>query len=273
HRAVVEVLGAGPRPVRWLNARVRAAAGAPAAGVPGIGRDASGELEAALAECGHFVTPDGFLRLAAARGYVVDEPFHGIRQLWHNGDGVAVARIGVPDAGYPAVLETGLQPLLTVLPAGVFLLSSFESVTLYGVPEGELWSVVRCAPQGGSRGVRADVLQLDAQGRLLAEFRGVRLDGPVGSAPAAEPGAARESVSVQDVVRYAAEVLGIPAGQLDPRRSLLDFGLDSLMATTLVRQLRADFGLEVPLERLMGNEAFAALAGEVVGSPQSEVGL
>ncbi|RLU81204.1 hypothetical protein CTZ27_33745 [Streptomyces griseocarneus] len=268
HHAVVEVLGAGPRPVRWLNARVRAAAGA-----PGAGRDASTELEAALAECGHFVAPDGFLRLAAARGYVVDEPFHGIRQLWHDGDGVVVARIGVPAAGYPAVLETGLQPLLAALPAGVFLLSSFESVTLHGVPEGELWSVVRRVPREGSHGVRADVLQLDARGHILAEFRGVRLDGPVGSAPAAEPGEARGPASVEDVVRYAAGVLGIPAGQLDPRRPLLDFGLDSLMATTLVRQLRADFGLEVPLERLMGNEALQALAGEAVGLPRSEVGL
>ncbi|MGW1074199.1 type I polyketide synthase [Streptomyces sp. NPDC002537] len=264
-RAVVEALGAGAEPVRCLTARVRKAAAQR--------RDASQELEAALAACGDFVPPDGFLRLAGARGYAIAEPFRGIRQLWHSGDGVAVARVRVPGAGYPGVLESALHPLLAALPPGEFLPTSFESVALHAAPEGELWSVARCSPGGHDGGLRADVLLLDGEGIVLAEFHGIRLHGPAGVASGPLAAEQRKPASVRDVLRYAAGILELPAGQLDPRRPLRDFGLDSLMAVALVRRLRADFGLEATAGRLLGDEALGAIALELIGGERSEAEL
>ncbi len=264
-RAVVEALGPGAEPVRCLTARVRESAA--------HRRDASQELEAALAACGDFLTPDGFLRLAGARGYDIAEPFHGVRQLWHSGDGVAVARVRVPGAGYPAALESALQPLLAALPPGEFLPTGFESVTLHAAPEGELWSIARCSPRDADDSLRADVLILDGEGRLLAEFHGIRLDGPAGAAPGPLPGRRREPAAAEDVLRYAAGILELPAGQLDPRRPLRDFGLDSLMAVALVARLRAGLGLEVGVGRLLGGEALGDIALELTGHQRSEAGL
>ncbi|WP_051094948.1 type I polyketide synthase [Streptomyces sp. LaPpAH-108] len=57
----------------------------------------------------------------------------------------------------------------------------------------------------------------------------------------------------------AAALLGMEATQLDGRRTLRDWGLDSLMAVRLSQQLRRECGIEISAGRLLGNDTLDAL--------------
>jgi acyl carrier protein len=58
-------------------------------------------------------------------------------------------------------------------------------------------------------------------------------------------------------------MLGTTVDRVDPRRSLRDLGLDSLMATQLRRILHRELGVDLPTSRLLGNESAATIAADL----------
>ncbi|MEU6541301.1 acyltransferase domain-containing protein [Streptomyces sp. NPDC047000] len=83
---------------------------------------------------------------------------------------------------------------------------------------------------------------------------------PVPTAPdpapseVAEPPCPAEAPVGQVLVRSAARLLGMPPEQIDEHRALRDYGLDSLMAHQLRKEL-LDHGIEISLNRLVGTES------------------
>jgi acyl carrier protein len=84
------------------------------------------------------------------------------------------------------------------------------------------------------------------------------VSGALEPAPAQRDGGARERL-----LGHAAAVLGTTADRVDPRRSLRELGLDSLMAVQLRRILQQDTGVEIPTGRLLGDERVAALLADL----------
>ncbi|WP_333767254.1 type I polyketide synthase [Streptomyces sp. IBSBF 2435] len=72
--------------------------------------------------------------------------------------------------------------------------------------------------------------------------------------PSHEADAAAESL-----LEHSAALLGLPASDIDERRSLRELGLDSLMASQLRLRLRRSHGVEVTAGRLLGAESVASL--------------
>ncbi|MFJ6721723.1 type I polyketide synthase [Streptomyces sp. NPDC091259] len=255
------------------------------------GRPGGADLDSALTRCGEYVPATEFYRRAEGRGFTVSPALRMVRQLWCR-EGEAVARLHTGGRGSGAggaALEAGLLTMLASWPqygapedrARVYFPVSFESVFFEADPAGEFWSTATFSPVPGGEGARGDVVLSGPDGRVLAEFRGIALvrweavggaitpeDARMGGAardggPASPvPGAAPPTAGAgQDVYARIAEVLGSSAERLDRRRSLVDLGLDSLMALQLRRILQVEFGLEVTVGRLLGGESVAALAG------------
>ncbi|MGJ5894377.1 type I polyketide synthase [Streptomyces niveiscabiei] len=226
-----------------------------------------GELDGALTRCGEYVPAAEFYRAAEARGYHVGPGLRAVRQLWRR-EGEAVARLDLPGGAGADALEAALLVMLGAWPhAGdadcAYRPVSFERVVLAGVERGEVWSLARFTPERGGDRARCDVVLIGADGRVFAGFQGIGLlrvpEG--GSAAVTRVPAARGSGSVADrLYLHAATVLGTTVDRVDPRRSLRDLGLDSLMALQLRRVLRQDLGVELPASRLLGDESAGTLA-------------
>ncbi|TRV76672.1 acyltransferase domain-containing protein [Streptomyces sp. 130] len=88
--------------------------------------------------------------------------------------------------------------------------------------------------------------------------------------PAPAPGAPA-SGAADTLLTYAAELLGLPAAGLDPRLSLRELGLDSLMAARLRHHLRTVHGTELSAGRLLGAESLAELRA-ALGADDSRTG-
>ncbi|MFJ4624584.1 type I polyketide synthase [Streptomyces sp. NPDC088812] len=271
-------------------------------------------LDAALARCWNHLAAHEVYALAQRHGYDIPEPFRGVEHLWRR-EGEAVARVRLPSPLPRAGWEVGLQTLLAARPRAAsgtddtaHVPVSFTSVRFHAPLEAEFWSVSRVRPdrrgRGGAR-VKADVLLLSTDHRVLARFTGIRLRrlGPARSArtplsyltalrrlagdaaravgrartappprpvrplphvparrgaPATAPGAP-EGGAADTLVAYAAELLGMPAADLDQRLSLRELGLDSLTAARLRHHLRTTHGTELTAGRLLGTESLAGL--------------
>ncbi|MFD0393737.1 acyl carrier protein [Streptomyces nogalater] len=68
------------------------------------------------------------------------------------------------------------------------------------------------------------------------------------------------------LLEQAAEVLGLSVERLDPRRSLRDYGIDSLSATRLRLRFRQTTDQDIPLSRLLGTGALRELMAEASSS-------
>ncbi|MFD5740417.1 type I polyketide synthase [Streptomyces massasporeus] len=83
------------------------------------------------------------------------------------------------------------------------------------------------------------------------------------SPPPPQQAAPYESPRPQDpaeaLVEISAALLGMPASELDERRSLRELGLDSLMASQLRQRLRRGHGIDITAGRLLGAESVAGL--------------
>lgn len=108
-------------------------------------------------------------------------------------------------------------------------------------------------PVDGSRLTRAPHLALDSR---PAHDPRPRFEPRLPDAP-------RDSTKALPAA--AAAVLGMPLGDLDPRRPLRDVGLDSLMAARLGQQLRREHGIEITAGRLLGAESLEALTRSLTG--------
>ncbi|MFJ9641568.1 type I polyketide synthase [Streptomyces sp. NPDC101206] len=246
------------------------------------------DLDGALTRCGEYVPAGEFYRRAEGRGYTVSTALRGVRQLWRR-DGEAVARLHTA-AGGGAAVEAGLLAMLGSWPrygapedrTRAYLPVSFERVFLGEDPVGEFWSTAGFAPRPGGGGARCDVALVGADGRVLAEFRGIALtphgEEPVPaplSAPAAVAGTTVAGTAVAsgapalgapDVHARIAAVLGTSPERLDRRRPLADLGLDSLMAVQLRRILQVEFGTDIPTRRLLDGETAAGIESAVTPS-------
>ncbi|WKE69279.1 type I polyketide synthase [Streptomyces sp. WP-1] len=327
------------------------------------GRRAPGELDRALARCHGYLSAAGFRQLADGYGLELDETSGAVEQLWRR-RGEAVARIR-PAKPAPGLWETALLPLLAAWPEARrtgerdrgFLPTGFESVQLYGELPDDFWSLAAVTPGPDAGEARGEVLVLDGDGRVLAEFRGIALrrpghprragqpaspgrpgtsalvralpvrlpllgvsalDAPLlnptrpllsrfaalirpstaawglrpdehpahGSAPrraerrtappastgktprtaahAEPPHAEPPHPNPADmVIAAASEVLGVARADLDPRRSLRDLGLDSLMAVQLRELLKTGCGVEITAGRLLGGESLERIVRDL----------
>ncbi|MEU3421718.1 beta-ketoacyl synthase N-terminal-like domain-containing protein [Streptomyces murinus] len=317
----------------------------------GAGRRAPRALDHALARCHGYLSAAGFRELAGGYGLEMGETSGAVEQLWRR-HGEAVARIRLAKPA-PGLWEAALLPLVAAWPEARraaeegrgFLPTGIESAQFYGELPDDFWSLAVVTPGPGVGQARGEVLVLDGDGRVLAEFRGIALRRPgdpgraerpgrpaaaalvralplrlgisrLGPArpllsrfatmirppairpPAAQRGLpfgghpARASVSTAgaarmvaaapgtahtgaarpeaphpkpptsapaavfaDTVLAAAEVLGVAPADLDPRRSLRDLGLDSLMAVQLRKQLKTGCGVDITAGRLLGAES------------------
>lgn len=270
-------------------------AGTARVGVPQQDVSALVSLDGALTRCGEYVPTAEFYRRAESRGYSVAPALQLVQQMWRR-DGEAVARLHAPSVGAAPAIEAGLLAMLGAWPhctagdgpAGAYLPLSFERVLLAGAPEGEIWSVARFTQDHDSDHGRCDVVLATADGRVLADFQGIALFRSQGRSSAAvrppkgaeaphrhqfaeqqprtepERAISDDSDSVANrLFIHTATVLGTTVDRVDPRRSLRDLGLDSLMALQLRRILHQELGVEIPASRLLGNTSAAAIAADL----------
>jgi acyl transferase domain-containing protein/acyl carrier protein len=291
---------------------------------------ASGILDGALARCREYCGAQDFQRLAQRHGLDIAEPFRAVQHLWRR-DGEAVARVRLPNPLPKAGWEAALQPLLAARPGAmsdaagsVYIPVAFGSVRFHAEPVPEFWSLSTVRPGSDGQSAEADVLLIAPNGRVLAQFSGIRMRrlartisphrplrhipalmarlteqcaapltslvkkaaGPAVGAflsnalrvvPEHGPGLAgtvvpppspketphparpRRTVAAQMLLEHSATLLGMPATEIDERRSLRDLGLDSLMAAQLRQLLHRSHGIEITAGRLLGPESLASL--------------
>ncbi|MGW1752420.1 type I polyketide synthase [Streptomyces sp. NPDC002092] len=144
--------------------------------------EGSWALDAALSRCAEYVCAAEFTELARGQGLEIGEAFAGVERLWRR-DGEAVARMRRPKAHPHAAWESCLQPILAACassrspgtPRHAYAPTGFDDVRLVsGLPE-HFWSVAALRDPAGTQQAVADVLVLGIDGRMIAEFRGVRL--------------------------------------------------------------------------------------------------
>jgi acyl transferase domain-containing protein len=140
-------------------------------------------LDAALARCAEYVSAAEFTELARKQGLEIGEAFAGVERLWRR-EGEAVARMCRPKAHPHAAWESCLQPMLAAwapprtpgTPGHTYVPTGFDDVTLaQDLPE-HFWSVAALRSPADTHQAVADVLVLGIDGRMIAEFRGIRLD-------------------------------------------------------------------------------------------------
>lgn len=82
----------------------------------------------------------------------------------------------------------------------------------------------------------------------------------------------RRAVMEQRIIQIAARVFGAKPSELERELSLLDLGLDSLMAVELKRSLETDFGIPVALSSLLEGPSVADLAPRLIELLQLDPG-
>ncbi len=91
---------------------------------------------------------------------------------------------------------------------------------------------------------------------------------------------ARLASVVAFVRQVVARVLRVPSEQIDPSRSLIDLGVDSLLGHEVAQMIERELGVDVPVVRIIEGPAVDRLAGDVLAmldagqaepTPESEV--
>jgi acyl transferase domain-containing protein/acyl carrier protein/NADP-dependent 3-hydroxy acid dehydrogenase YdfG len=161
----------------------------------------TGEPFAAVrARCPEYQDAATFYPWHAERGNHWGGAFEGIVELWRR-DGEALARLRCPRtlAGsltghrfHPALLDACGHSMVAARPAiaageeHAFVLGGIGEFRLYGCPGPELWAHSRLLPTASADSFTGDVEIRHPDGRLIAEFRGIRLRYLHGTAPALE---------------------------------------------------------------------------------------
>ncbi|MER7754712.1 beta-ketoacyl synthase N-terminal-like domain-containing protein [Kitasatospora sp. NPDC097643] len=161
-------------------------------------------LDRTLARRLDYLSATDFLTAAAESGFDIDEGLRAVQHVWRR-CGRAVARLrpapgsaaatpapAVGAAGAPS-WESGLLALLAAYrPGTAHVPTGFDSVQVHGDLGEEFWALCRVRPAAGQGRTRGDVLLLDPDGYVLAEFLGIDLralpslrPGPLASLAAA----------------------------------------------------------------------------------------
>ncbi|MEU1755647.1 type I polyketide synthase [Micromonospora matsumotoense] len=151
---------------------------------PPAGRGAL-PLDTIRAACPDHLTGTDFYRRFAARGNEWRGAFQGIAELWV-GDGQALGRIQVPagvdPTGYtchPALLDACGQVLASLIPAGdrssAFVLGSIDELSIHPDPGTPAWAHAVAVTAWRSDSVCGDLVVSDADGRVIVEINGLRL--------------------------------------------------------------------------------------------------
>jgi phthiocerol/phenolphthiocerol synthesis type-I polyketide synthase C len=137
----------------------------------------------------------------AERGNHWRGAFQGIVELWRR-DGEALARLRVPKGladsltehrFHPALLDACGHSMVAARPAiaagedHAFVLGGIGEFRLYGRPGPEVWAHSRLLHAARADSFTGDVEIRSPDGRLIAEFRGLRLQYLLGTVPAPEP--------------------------------------------------------------------------------------
>lgn len=117
---------------------------------------------------------------------------------------------------------------------------------------------------------QGDGEEAEAAAVELGEVTAIAIPGaassPGSSAAAlwAAPVEARRARLLREVTTMAAELLGVPAGELRAERSWLELGLESLHAVKLKARLQRELQLEVPLVRFLSGEPLHHFVDELL---------
>ncbi|SFD84812.1 Acyl transferase domain-containing protein [Actinopolyspora alba] len=252
----------------------------------------SGEktLTTALARCRDYVSGEQIHSSAVERGIRLprDSSAHGWRA-----DGNAVLWLHPPVESPGNVLEALLQPLLiahpgstddTAVPTG-YVPTSFHEITWYAHPGENVWSIARITEPDSPSPSRADVTVLAPDGSLIAEFRGITLLKPprsqsgkgtelVGHPTTTERagpdtdhehhhGRTAPTVDRNTVLTEIAAALGTSPRHIDQHKTLIELGLDSLMALQLQRRLAA-VGISTTARSLLQSADIRRLIAEII---------
>ncbi|MFD2767405.1 type I polyketide synthase [Micromonospora eburnea] len=142
-------------------------------------------LDPVRAACPGHRTGAEFYRRFAARGNEWRGTFQGIAELWV-GDGQALGRIQVPTGvdptGYtchPALLDACGQVLASLIPAedrsSAFVLGSIDEVLIHPNPGTPGWAHAVAVTAWRSDSFCGDLMVSDADGRVIVEIKGLRL--------------------------------------------------------------------------------------------------
>ncbi|MEV6978043.1 beta-ketoacyl synthase N-terminal-like domain-containing protein [Kitasatospora sp. NPDC093806] len=180
--------------------------------------------------------------------------------------------------------EAGLLTLLTTYrPTTTYTPTHIDTIRIHTTPTKEFWALARLRPTRNRHHTHADVLFLDPDGTLLAQFLAITLQthptphhtrtipvpAPALPIPAPTPAitpahhhtptptaavGTQPTHPAQALIQHIAHLLEIPEHHLDHHRPLRDLGLDSLMATQIRTHLHTTYGLTLTTGRLLGPE-------------------
>jgi acyl carrier protein len=114
---------------------------------------------------------------------------------------------------------------------------------------------------GGSSALVAGLLDERGGGARADAEDGVAVDARAHFAAA--DGADRRRLLHERLTWHVSRILGVAGDGVDPDRSLVEMGLDSLMTVDLQHFIESEFGAEVPVMSILQGWSMAQLATEV----------
>ncbi|WP_067687312.1 type I polyketide synthase [Nocardia jejuensis] len=265
-----------PEPVVCLTAVLAPAVSPPTA--------AAGQVDNALSRSTSFLTATMLRESAQRRGIFIDPTFPVPQRMWHTND-LIVGQIYAGTSTPATILESCLQPVLALLPDHtIFSPTAIEDARIphfTGPTTGELWSITRRTRTDPDEWC-FDVTIVSAHGEVVAEFRNLTLRKiPYGTseefirtAPNTHDQESHPETATPLAIalREAARVLGTSTSRIDPRRSLREQGLDSLMAADLAKRIRvSDADLRIGPADLLSPHSLEDIVGSAGCSPDAAV--
>lgn len=208
----------------------------------------------------------------------LDGPHSWLRQI-ARGDGELLAALGGPDQqddapGVERFAQACREALGALCPddgRGSYQVCAADTLWLDAELDDAAW--IHGQLHGGRRrtakALRADLSVFSADGRLLAQAYGLRLEPTPRERPLHErlqPLTADERRPLVEsfLTERLARSLDLDPGELDPLRSLTELGLDSMVALELVNEIEAQLQLQLDVGRLAEGTSVASLTTELL---------
>jgi amino acid adenylation domain-containing protein len=230
----------------------------------------------------HPVDVDACYRRFATLGMTYGPGHRALREL-HTGDGLAVARLALPDGIggdtfglHPSLMDGALQAILSLTVEGqteAAVPYSLRRLAVFGPTTPAMWAVVRPESNGGTS---HNIDLLTEQGEVSARFEGFATR-TLSRKPAAAPVELLPSKSggtlprtLETLFRIAASVLEVDAGVLEADVELGEYGFDSITMTGLATRVNQELGLSLTPADFFEFQTIDRLArhiSELPGSP------